>query len=489
MKKQLLVVTFLALVALFSLSGANQAFAYKYNFCTPLGESYFDWQGYVENWTAVRMHDKWETDPNDPTEPTRQAGDLAMSRNTMRLKYELGLGQHLMLVGLTRISYEGSYDYNIHHVSQASRHEHIIEDALDGNIFREYYAVLTFPEWTIKAGAQQLVWGETDILRMADQWNPLDLSWDMFLPNWEEIRIPRRMIVVTYAPAKFITHNLSLEAVVIPEDFRPKQYPYEGANSCFWLNPWSFYRTAFTRSVPTKGHISNGEYGFRARGVMGPVEASVYYMNKRYEGLIIDLDKFVGYLTGNHGIDFCNFPKYNIVGMTANWDENKYTRTVWRWECGYFIHEPTNDRNFAMVKRDSWNFMFGFDRPTFWKWLNPTNTFFLSFQWFHKEFLDWDKGNGLVSATQSNDRVQDMIIGLIQGQWFNNNLTPTLAFAYDPSGSWLWLPNIKYILTSNWSFMVGFDYFGKPEHNRSDSFMGAYGDNDQAWFKVRYSFK
>ena len=50
--------------------------------------------------------------------------------------------------------------------------------------------------FVVKAGSQQIAWGEADALRLADVINPLDLSWYWSFPAWEEIRIPLTMLDV-----------------------------------------------------------------------------------------------------------------------------------------------------------------------------------------------------------------------------------------------------------------------------------------------------
>src|SRR5262249_18299816 len=74
------------------------------------------------------------------------------------------------------------------------------------NQLREAYADIKFrviPQ-TVRAGRQQIVWGETDNFRMLDRANSLDLTWhfQQEIPppafGWDEIRRPFWMIKFLY---------------------------------------------------------------------------------------------------------------------------------------------------------------------------------------------------------------------------------------------------------------------------------------------------
>ena len=86
--------------------------------------------------------------------------------------------------------------------------------------FREYYVTYSPGDFTIKAGSQQIAWGEADALRLADVINPLDLSWYWSFPAWEEIRIPLNMIDVVYnVPAS--KYDWRFEGVWVPRTLGP----------------------------------------------------------------------------------------------------------------------------------------------------------------------------------------------------------------------------------------------------------------------------
>jgi hypothetical protein len=475
MKKNI-ITTFIVLGFVLLVAGAGNVSAYK--FCILGGE--FELSGHLETIAGWRLQDSDIDWPDRPGERTRDAGDLGNLRNTLQLEFEYTLGDHVSIFGIYRFAYEASFD--IQSVDQRARSTDYLDEQL-----RELYLMLDFDEWTIKIGKQQLVWGETDALRMADVINPLDVSWRWTGPEaWEDLRRGVRMAVITYAPERFIHNAVSLEAVFIPEDFQAAYLPHAGSNwePTFDL-PWDLFRNAVRASEPND---NNDEYGFRIRGMFKGVELSIFDFYGRKDGATVDLDKFLGFLVfGTHGIDFCDYPKFNTTGITANWYEPIVTKTVFRFEGSYTFDEPMNDLAFVLRKRDTINFMVGFDRPTWIRSLNPITTFFLSFQYFHRTILDWSDTEGLVDAFQSNDRHQDIITFLIQGQYANSVYTPELLFAYDFSGTWWLKPQFKWTYSGNWAFTLGANLFYAPTNR--DSIWGGVRDNDEIFLRIRYSFQ
>lgn len=477
--KRTLVGRILILIVLLFMVGVGTGYAYVYEFA---GGS-LELQGHITSTIAVRTEDHEVMRTDRVGKELREKWDLGMWRNEFQLEWNLDLGTHFSLVGIFRSAYEASYDVQ----SVARRYNAVKTRDVDrwDDSLRELYGVFTFDEWTIKLGKQQLIWGETDILRMADIINPLDYSWDYFNPSWEEIRRPLRMAVVTYAPKALIHRNFSIEAVYIPEDFKPNYWPQPGANWHFDMGGYDFLRYCYRASEPSSG---NDEYGVRVRGVLPcGVEVSVFDFYARTDGFVIDQSHYINFLTGaNPSVKFCDFKKYNVSGVTANWFD-PWTNTVWRFESAYFFKQPMNDEDYKDIKRDSINWMFGFDRPTWIRFLNPTTTFFVSFQWFHRELLDWNNGNGLVSADMSNDKRQDVFIGLIQGQYLNYTLSPTISVAYDPSGWWYLAPNVLWKASDKWNFKVGAVLSGAS--NNRQGFVGPTEKNDYIFFQIRYGFK
>jgi hypothetical protein len=86
---------------------------------------------------------------------------------------------------------------------------------------------------SIRAGRQQIVWGETDNFRMLDRANSLDLTWhfQQEIPppafGWDEIRQPFWMLKFLYDIGDVYSFNQTfLEWYWNPGDWRPAKQAF-----------------------------------------------------------------------------------------------------------------------------------------------------------------------------------------------------------------------------------------------------------------------
>jgi len=110
------------------------------------------------------------------------------------------------------------------------------------NELREFYTDIKFRNLplTVRAGRQQIVWGESDDFRMLDRVNTLDLTWHLAqeIPppayGWDEIRRPFWMIKFLYELGDIwkLSQNF-LEWYWNPGDWNP-------AKISFQPRPWGF---------------------------------------------------------------------------------------------------------------------------------------------------------------------------------------------------------------------------------------------------------
>src|SRR5437867_661066 len=104
------------------------------------------------------------------------------------------------------------------------------------NQLREAYADIKFRTvpLTVRAGRQQVVWGETDNFRMLDRANPLDLTWHFVFEipapafGWDELRRPLWMIKLLYDLGDVWKFSQSfLELYWNPGDWWPLKISFE----------------------------------------------------------------------------------------------------------------------------------------------------------------------------------------------------------------------------------------------------------------------
>lgn len=320
------------------------------------------------------------------------------------------------------------------------------------NDLREAYIDLRFRDvpLQIRAGKQQVVWGETDNFRMLDRANSLDLTWhfQQEIPapafGWDEIRRPFWMIKFLYEIGNI--YNISqafLEWYWNPGDWAP-------AKQAFLPRPWGLpFLDPFTNPIDgaffggpcdlnptgqcnrllnntelfkkgdwTRNPGSNSQVGTRFHG-MTPfgLEFTLNYFYQRFAG-----DDGTNYAplrpvlaSGDAGRDSTRLQRFvrqgifpaeafnpyvHTFGMSANYSDEQYTGTVFRMETIFDMGIPFFDvskvglvDNPALpgtTKKEMWKGMVGFDRPTWIRWLNKKSTVFLTGQFFWHKIVDYN---------------------------------------------------------------------------------------------------
>ena len=282
---------------------------------------------------------------------------------------------------------------------------------------REAFIDFLLPPFSLRIGRQQVVWGETDNFRALDVINPLDLTWHWSWESWEDIRIPLWMARGVYDIGKIGPFDESFfEAVYIPWDVQ------QNAISTDPRRPWALHGSGLrevANTVIANGQVldldlrvrdgsparrlENGQAGARFKAIWGDVEFSLNY----FYGYSADTRaRFQAASSGIFGDTFraeyvTENPRTHLVGLTANYSDEKYTQAVFRMETVFTtgtpvaidpaapaIADPDGDQ-FDETRRTV--LMLAVDRPTWIHWLNDQRTFFLSTQIFWRHHLDWNE--------------------------------------------------------------------------------------------------
>jgi hypothetical protein len=324
------------------------------------------------------------------------------------------------------------------------------------NTLREWYADIKFRgiPLTLRAGRQQVVWGETDNFRMLDRVNPLDLTWhfQQEIPappfGWDEIRRPLIMFKFLYQlPNIWKLSQNFLEWYWNPGDWYP-------AKQDFLPRPWAlpFYNplsnpvdgvfisgvcetsrfkvgplgagmcqqllngtTLFKQGDYSRNPMENSQVGVRYHGLTPQgLEFTINYFYQRWSGddgtnyaplkglplpqTDAEANRLINLL--EQGIFPAEFiaPYVHTVGFSANYSDEAYTQTVYRFETVFDSGIPFFDisRETAINnpvlpgirKKNMWKGMIAFDRPTWVRWLNKKSTVFLTGQFFWHHLLD-----------------------------------------------------------------------------------------------------
>jgi hypothetical protein len=351
-----------------------------------------------------------------------------------------------------------------------------INDDLD--FIRELYLNATIPvnegkqEWVLRIGRQQVVWGRTDLFRVLDVVNPIDFSRENLYAEFEDSRIPQGMINAEYrvGPTSWL-EDLNFQFLYKFEDFRPhdlgqggEPYTILGAGNLFraLANCWdngctvgNFPATGFAVDFPAHSigirevdQPDHTEVGGRIEGVYKGVGFSLnalYYYSQfpSLRGGIPTDDPFTPPVENvRHPYDIAfdvEFPRLFMFGGSADWYSER-VKSSFRVELSYTTDEefPDTSKPRLYSESDVFRGVFGFDRPTFLRWLNKDRAFLISGQIFYQRILDHEtfNVNSIGIPTLSEIGFQDhedniLLTLLLQGNYMNDRVTPQILMAYD----------------------------------------------------------
>ena len=159
--------------------------------------------GYLQNQSSYRLGDE---------------SQWVSSENRLQVEMRAKLHPNFTVAGTFRGTYDAIYDLRSNS-DQWGREYAGSRDALSKEAkVRELYVDTAFGDWDFRIGRQQVVWGESDGLRLMDIINPLDMRRQFVTRDWEDIRIPQMLVKATYGidPGS----NSFLELVWNPGDVR-----------------------------------------------------------------------------------------------------------------------------------------------------------------------------------------------------------------------------------------------------------------------------
>jgi hypothetical protein len=301
----------------------------------------------------------------------------------------------------------------------------------------------------------------------------------------------------------------------IEDGFEPFKLPPEGAN---WnLGHPQFLVDSFRASEP-EDDIDNSEFGVRLKAVFWGCDMSLFYFYSRMDSPtpqrnIFPLIAMGAGLNDKYGPaaqlapplpiyawagDYFRYPFVNKIGATFNRYED-VTKTIWRFECVYTIDEPINDVSIipeqlfipALFREgyyecDTFQYMFGFDRPTMIRFLNPNRSFLLSFQFFQRWISDFDDDvmyDHHPGGNQGHDN-QTVISFLMNTGYAYDTITPQLLLAYNFRGEGYINPQVEKWLGDDWRIGLGLQIMAS--NNNTNPYFGGVRDNDQVYMWLKY---
>lgn len=406
-----------------------------------------------------------------------------------------------------RFEYDGIYDYG----------PDVFRDELPpqfqkGNRFRlfEVYGdtALFRGRTTVRAGRQNVSWGETDVFRLIDRINPLDNGFGGFLIPLDERRIPLTMLRATLGLPdlpEWGVLNSALEVLIAPDKSLPKGAPATA--------PWGIQGPPLSPRVAPTFFANLGAIGrpFRGNQLDRPdISLKDSRMGVRllwnWKDITFTLAHMSTYPDGGTLALRLNrqgdpilkvlFPNMQITGMTAS-APIPGTYAVFRSEVAGFFGEPffIEKQNFSLgapvPKRNVIRGVIGIDHNQWVRFLNPYQTFSLSGQFFYSNIQGSMAGikiplqsvPGRFIDVDRENFVNTLVVNTIYNASFFFNLAsvqPAMTYSYEWEGAWFLQPSIIF-LRDPFRFRVEYTWL-------EGRFIGTglFQDKDNLAFRIDY---
>ncbi len=426
-----------------------------------------DLKGFVRNITAMRT----EKPDGRLGGAQFEKGDVELSRSFLQLEATYTIDPEVKVYTRWRGAYDASFDFN----KDLQFSQPVIDDQKRENEVRELYVDVRKGPLFIRLGKQQIVWGESDGLRLADIINPLDFRWHYFFEDWQDIRQGLPAIRTIYG----VTPKTDLELVWVPVTFKPAKFAGAGT---YWEIPGAGIGGLPEKEYPAS--INNGSVGGKVKTSFGSgIDVSLYDYYHRVENPALELT--------STGMDFAH-PYVNSVGGTFNTFSDTI-KTVVRGEAVYNRNEPQSDftKPDFISKKNTIAVMLGLDRPTYLP-INAESTM-LSAQVFYKKVLSADPTTVMFGDSNDPGRTSDqtMISGFITTSYNrlfpNTTLTPSVFVFYDVIGSGWARPMVNVKYGDNLSVSLAYNHLWGHQDGRGT--FDPISDRSEAYLDIKYSFQ
>src|SRR6266550_278892 len=398
------------------------------------------------------------------------------------------------------------------------------------NQLREAYADIKLRNipLSVRAGRQQIVWGETDNFRMLDRANSLDLTWhfQQEIPppayGWDEIRRPFWMLKFLYDVGDVwkLSQNF-LEWYWNPGDWYP-------AKQSFLPRPWGLpFLNPLTNPVDGAfigGVCSSSPFKFTKGPNAGQhfctqlMSGTKLFEHGDYSRNPLDNSQ-VGvryHAIAPFGLEFALVYFYQLFGSGMPFFDLAKETTI------------DNPALPGITKKNMWKGMLAFDRPTWIKSLNKKSTVFLTGQFFFHYLIDnpgcdaqrvfpFEKAkkaageclvgaldlpssvrNGSVGNPSYRDKIRDWetLFTLAAFTFYRGgSILPVLGVAIDPTNQFSMEPfwTVDYVVRDDFVVNIAQRYFVTPMGHSTPIFetwglAGINGGRSETELRLTYQF-
>jgi hypothetical protein len=354
-----------------------------------------------------------------------------------------------------RLFYDGVYDLTDHYPRPVE------DDQKTEATLRDAYIDLSKGNWDLRAGKQQIVWGEAIGLFYADVVNAKDLR-EFVLPDFEFIRIPDWATDLEYTLGNFHAEAIWLPWPEMDKIARP------GAEFAAPLPVIPGFTVAFNPEEDPARSLENSEAGGRLSYRAGTWDLGVFYLRTWDKEPVYTRTVQPGLITFQP-----THPRLTVEGATF---ATELEDVVLKGEFVY-----NNQKQFAVtdiesptgvVSKDYIDYLFGVDHIFPYK-------VDVSAQLSQRIIRDYESDIFLEKAFRTYAALS------IRRPFLNDRVEPSFVMIQDLSaGDYMMRPRLGYKWASNWRVAVGLDLFG----GSSDTPFGVYSGHDRIYSEIRFDF-
>jgi len=464
--------------------------------------------GYLQNQSSYRLGG--------------DAKQWVSSENRIQLEMDARLHPNIAVAGIFRGTYDAIYD--LRHDSDQWNSDFAGSRGELANEYkmRELYMDATLGGWDFRIGKQQVVWGESDGLRLMDIVNPLDMRRQYITRSWEDIRIPQTMVKAVYRIAPI--NNSYLELLWNPGNIERDKIYSDTTMSGDYKSPWTISNSqdlvglqplragglvgVVEEDTPSWINVNKSEFGARLGG-----EAGGWFLTLNYfqgfsktpvvESNLTPLEPFListspGYPGGPDPtllpplpVPFkLDYPRERVIGFTFNKPAGLW---VWRGEFATYLDKHYNKTaigiflpNITAVERTLQASMIGFDYKLNIAWLNPEKMFFISGQVFNYHIFGYDEE--LRTGPYAQKPLEDSFYFslLINTEYHMGTICPEVMAVYDAAATgWYIKPRVEFKYGDHWRPEIGALVFTGDQYELP---FGEFHNNDEIYFRLKYQF-
>jgi hypothetical protein len=162
------------------------------------------------------------------------------------------------------------------------------------------------------------------------------------------------------------------------------------------------------------------------------------------------------------------YHKDNTLGLSADYFE-PYTGVIVRIESSWTHNALLNDTDSLdwTTNNDLLQYVVGFDRPHFIRWLNPDDSFFTSFQVFETYYPGAHSENGGKDGLVTG--VNDFTFtAFTQTHYYRGQIIPLIFATFGTEGTDSTIgANTEWLIDNHWSAVISVDTFLGKSHQHN----------------------